>query len=313
MWQGLAGEDTVVERILRRQYHIFKSQIEKRYFARNFILFWAGAKRANRIGIYIKGGCHLNALFACQPLIQQVLNGTCCIIHEGSISDSRSDLLLQTLQDLPLAWINPIREKLKLPADYFQPRLFEKTFAVPGPHGPMEFPKTVVIIHIGSDAARAVYQHREHGFLVDPGGWWLNQSIDTVLTDLAVATWFQKHFVRVGKIGIDAFVQNFTKIIELIRKNAGAHILVFNVPSVEPGNPRHTYQFVQNSQTTRHREFNLALVELSRQLDFSIVDIDRILKRAGIKSQMDLGHFPPERCHLIAQEVFRILQELEIF
>ena len=34
-------------------------------------------------------------------------------------------------------------------------------------------------------AIRTGYRHKEHGFVVDPGGDWLNQSLDAVLNDLA--------------------------------------------------------------------------------------------------------------------------------
>ena len=129
---------------------------------------------------------------------------------------------------------------------------------------------------IGRDYNRTVYRHREHGFLVDPGGWWLNQSMDSVLGDLATAKWFQQNFVSLGKMSVEDFGENFGKVIKLLKQKTNAHVLVFNHLTLEPGNLTHNYQLVKNSQTVRRMEFNLALVELSRQLDFSIIDMDRI-------------------------------------
>jgi len=313
-WRALAGENTAVERTLRKHYRAVERKLKKKSTGTNFSLFRSGSKWDNRVGIYMKGSCDLPLLFRCESLIRRVMDGTCCVIHEGSVANARSDLLLQTLQDLPQEWVSPVIERLKLPADYFQPRLFDNTFVVPGTHGLEEFPKRVIIISIGADVTRTLYRHREHGFLTDPGGWWLNQSFDTVLADLSAANWFRKNFVSVGKISVDAFVDNFTNIIEVLRNKTDAHILVFNVLTVEPGDRTHSFQFVKNCYSMRRREFDLALVELSRKLDFSIVDIDRILKRVGIrKTQVDSNHYPREAHLPIAKEAFRIMRELKVF
>jgi hypothetical protein len=62
----------------------------------------------------------------------------------------------------------------------------------------------------------------------------------------------------------------------------------------------------------RRRQFNLALVNLSKKLDFCIVDIDRILKRTGVQTQMDWAH-PDPRVHLaVAQDAVRIITDLGV-
>jgi hypothetical protein len=52
---------------------------------------------------------------------------------------------------------------------------------------------------------------------------------------------------------------------------------------------------------------------LSRKLDFSVIDLDRILKRAGTGQHVDFGHLPPEFSLLTSQEVFRVIRELGVF
>lgn len=313
VWRNFAGKDTAVKRFLKHQYKKIKSWSEEKYFGENFVIFWSGAHSGNHVGIYLKGSCDLVSIFSCQPLIQHVLNGTCCIIREGLASDSRSDLILQTLQNIPQTWLDPVIDRLKLSPDYFTPLLFERNFIVDRIHRPMEFPKKVIFISIGPDIIRTLYKHRKHGFLVDPGGWWLNRSLDTVLADLSAVTWFKQTFTRIGKMSVNNFQENLAKIIKLLKKNTDAHIIVFNALTVEPNTLTHNYQFVKNSLSMRCREFNLALVELSRKLDFSILDVDRILKRAGTRCQMDVGHFPPEIYQPIAQEAFRMMRDLDIF
>ncbi len=63
----------------------------------------------------------------------------------------------------------------------------------------------------------------------------------------------------------------------------------------------------------RWREFNIALMELSRKLDFTVVDMDRILKFAGIRTQVEFAHFLPRQNLFVAHEIFRILKERGVF
>jgi tetratricopeptide (TPR) repeat protein len=241
------------------------------------------------------------------------LKGTCCILKEGQIEKSRSDILLQNLKDCPQDLLAPVLEKFYLPGNFFDNQLFSPSFGVSNGSNFEEFPKQVVILSIAPDVARVVYQHREHGFLIDPSGWWNNQRMDLMLRDLSSANWFRKHFVSLGRMTLETFIENFTQLINQIKQATNVHILVFNTLTIEPGNITHNYQFVKRPESLRRREFNLALVELSRKLNFWIVDIDKVLKQTRTKNMVDFAHFPVELYQPIGQEVFRILEELEIF
>ena len=283
------------------------------YMESNHIIFWSGSHPENKIGIYIMGGCDLPSVFSCIPLIKPILKGTCCILKEGQIEKSRSDLLLQNLKDCPQDLLAPVLEKFYLPGNFFDNQLFSPSCFVSNGSNFEEFPKQVVILSIAPDVARVVYQHQEHGFLIDPSGWWNNQRMDLMLRDLSSANWFRKHFVSLGRMTLETFIENFTQLINKIKQATNVHILVFNTLTIEPGNITHNYQFVKRPESLRRREFNLALVELSRKLNFWIVDIDKILKQTRTKNMVDFAHFPVELYQPIGQEVFRILEELEIF
>src|SRR5438105_1268427 len=149
----------------------------------NFVLLRSGSESGRRIGIHARGSCDARLILATAPLIRHVLKGECCILYDGIVSDSRSDLLLQTLQDLPQERLGPVIKNLRLDPNYFRNQLFHKTFAVPAEDGPEEFPKTVVVLSTGADVIRTVYRHREHGLLVDPGGVWLSSSLEPILDD----------------------------------------------------------------------------------------------------------------------------------
>jgi len=299
--------DVVLETMGRRA-EIVQAKGQREYRGKNFITFWSETERENRIGVYMRGGCHLALIFPCKSLIHRVLRGTCSILHHGMAADSHTGLLLQSLRDdFPQECLAEVISKLSLPPDYFQPRLFERTFTVTGLNGPEEYPKNLVVLDLGPDTIRMIYRHRQYGFLVDPGGGWLNEPLENTLNDLSVVNWFRKNFVKVGQISVEQHFENLAKIITLVKKNTGAHILILNNLTVEPNSTAHNYQFVKNPQTTRRLEFNLALVELSRKLDVFILDADRILKRVGIRSGRDWNHFHPEVDLLLGQQAFHIM------
>ncbi len=214
----------------------------------NYVILRSEIPSAARVGIYARGSCHLRAVFACTPLIQQVLHGTCGILYEGIAAMCRSDLELQTLQNLPQEWLEPVIEKCHLQQDFFKPKLFDSTFSLDTGEGAELFDKNVIILHISPDSAgRTLYRHRKHGFIVDPGGGWLTK-LDAVLGDLASIRWFREHFESIGLIRLDAFVENYTKIIQILREKMDAHILIFTTLGVEPGSLTHSYQLVKNPQ-----------------------------------------------------------------
>src|SRR5262249_163958 len=286
--------------------------LDRKQIGENFVLLGSGSPPDRRIGLYAKGSCDLNSVFACAPLIEQEFEGTCCILKDGLVADSRSDIHLQTLQELPRDSTRQVVRRFRLPEDYFRPVLFEPRFTVPTAGGPEEFPKSVILLSIAPDVTRNGYRHKEHGFVVDPGGSWLNQSLDAVLHDLSSVASFREDFVPIGKISLDDFVANFTRLIPLVKATTGAHVLVYNTLTVEPGDRTHNLQLVKNFPPLRRRAFVVALAELSRALDFSIVDVDRIAKRFGIRAQVDFGHLPPELNLLIAREVVRIIRDLGV-
>ncbi len=58
------------------------------------------------------------------------------------------------------------------------------------------------------------------------------------------------------------------------------------------------------------QRFNLRLAELSAELGFSIVDVDRVVAGAGAGNlKIDLFHLRAEGWRLLAEEVVRILEE----
>jgi hypothetical protein len=309
-----SSNSTAFRKFFKRKYSGVQKRLQKRSQGGNYVYFWNNKHHAQKTGIYVRGGCDLMAVFAAEPLINPVLKGSCCIYRGGiGASSSRSDILLQTQIDLDRAVLAPVQEKLKLPRRYFRTDLFSPAFKVPRAKDIPTFSKDVVVLSIAPDVVRTAYQHREHGFVVDPGGWWLNQKMDNVLSDMDTVMWFNRSFKKLGQLGLAEAFDNWREIIIRLRTESGAQIVMFNVLGIEPGNQTYDYQYVRNSQVIRRREFNLALYELSRDMNFPIVDIDRLLKREGVQKQVDFAHWPIERFDQIAGEVFGTFQELGVF
>src|SRR5262249_31766980 len=160
----------------------------------------------------------------------------------------------------------------------------------------------VVILGSGSDLNRVLYRHREHGLLVDPGTGWLGAQLEQVLNDLGSVAWFRRNFVSIGRITPQQYADNLSQIIQQIRQRNGAHVVAYNNLTMDPRADAHNYQFLKAPQTIRGLEFKLALTEVSRNLSVPIVDVDRVIKKAGIQKMPDLAHFPAEITLRIAEE-----------
>ena len=124
--------------------------------------------------------------------------------------------------------------------------------------------------------------------------------------------WFSDHFERVGHISVEEFAENYRRLIPLIQQETRASVLVFNALEIEPFDNTYDYSDRNVECATRRRRFNIALNELSRELGFHVVDVDRVLKTQGVDRQVDFSHFPVERMRAVAEDALRTLRELEV-
>ncbi len=310
--RSMQGRESKIESAARRFGARVQLAARKDYSGRAATVFRNG-KSDERVGIYMLGACDLPAAFVAKPFIREHLDGMCAIMRDGEVADSRSDFLLQLHDNPPPPdLVRPVIRRLKLPTNTFESKLFKPEFHVPYLEGIGAFPKSAVIMSINGDATRTLYRHREHGFIVDPGGWWLKQPMEQVLRNIDRVNWMKETFEKVPRLTVDEFHKAFGKVVELVQQETGAEVLVFTTQSLEPGSREHNFGLVKNPQHLRRREMNIAVAELSRELDFALVDVDAVLKREGIQEQVDYGHFPLERMEPIAREVTRALLEREV-
>jgi hypothetical protein len=276
------------------------------------VLLQRGGSEPRR-GIFMRGACDAPALFTLAPMLIGDLAGSLCIHQSGmGVSGARSDLLLQTHAGVPADYLEEVRARFDLPRDYFAATLFESTFTPRGFERHGAFPKSVIVLSVLPDLTRTIYRDRERGYLVDPGTAWLNNKVADALADLSFVGWFREHFEQAGRISVEDFRANYGRLIPLIKWETGAHVLVFNTLEIEPLDATHDYSLRNLANASRRRRFNIALAELSRELVFEVVDVDRVLKGQGVEHQVDFSHFPVDRMRAVASEVHRILRELEV-
>lgn len=288
------------------------TQIEGRSYT---IVQSRSAPEEKRVGIYVRGGCDLGAMNGVPRLFRESGSGTLALRRDSiQISGSRSDLLLQALDGIDpgaAETVKDVSRRLQLNRGYFDPRLFDPTFTIPNDgFGPFE--KTVIVLSIGPDVARSLYRHREHGFLVDPGGFWLSTSIDNALANQDSIKWFAKNFESIGRLSSEEFRTHYKRLITEIHDRTNAHVLVFNILTPDPLERNHNFGMVSEPDSARRLEFAVALADLSHELDFDIVDVDRILKLEGVVGQVDFAHFMEEHYESIGREAYRVLKEREL-
>lgn len=317
-WRTVAGTNSKLERLVKSRYRravrTQRGRTASLHTNKSCLVVTAKGDPEPRRGVYMKGGCDLPSLFLAGPVLADTLTAGSVAFSRpaASVGSSHTSQILQALDGIEASHVAEACERLEIQPDFFTPSLFEPTFTPEGMERFGAFPKSVIVLSIGSDLTRSLHRHREHGFLVDIGGWWLNQSMEKAIEDTDTLRWFKKTFEPVGRIAVEDFVANMRRLVPEIRRRVGAELMVFNTLVVEPGKQVHNYQLLNPEHSGRRRDFVVALSELSGELDFHVVDVDGILKDHGVREQVDFAHFPVERKQPVAEEGLRILGALGV-
>ena len=167
-------------------------------------------------------------------------------------------------------------------------------------------PADAVILSIQSAATNALVRHRRDGWLL------LTDELDSWGPD--ARAYLAAECENAGLLPMEVAFQRLEQLITAIEEKLGAHVLVYNLSPVLPGERIHCWLGADDSLGLRVRRFNLALAELSAKLGFSVVDVERIAACAGAERvKVDLLHLTAVGWRLIAEEVVRILEERGCF
>ncbi len=98
-------------------------------------------------------------------------------------------------------------------------------------------------------------------------------------------------------------------------KELGAHILVANVSTFDPGDATTNYHgLAPEPFALRAHRLDLMLVGVSHTNGISVIDVDRLLAEHGAASVVRRpAHYNAEGCSIIADEVVRILEDYGFF
>jgi hypothetical protein len=163
-----------------------------------------------------------------------------------------------------------------------------------------------IVLSIQPDLTTSLVRNKRDDYLLLPNGWqtWPKDDQD----------WIRANFTSVPPLDVESAMANFARIVERIRAASTAPILVYNVSAAVPGEQFHSHQGMQDAFSTRIRQFNLGLIQLSQKTGISVIDVDAILARAGAdRSKLDALHLTAAGCRLVAAEVVRVLEDLGLF
>jgi hypothetical protein len=165
-----------------------------------------------------------------------------------------------------------------------------------------EGPWDAVVLSLQADLLNRLVRHRREGWLLLPDDF---RSWDAESKD-----WLRRECETVGLVPLETTLRTLRRLVTAIGEHLGAHVLIYNVSPVIPGERIHCWMGAGDSLGLRVRRFNLALAELSGEMGFSVVDVDRITACAGAeRMKVDLPHLTAEGWRLVAEEVVRILEE----
>lgn len=169
-----------------------------------------------------------------------------------------------------------------------------------------EGPAEIVILSVQSFATNALVRHKREGWLLLPD--------ELQAWDADSRAFLQRECVNAGLAPIEPALRRLEELIVAIEEQLGAHVLVYNLSPVLPGDRTHCWLGAEDSLQLRARRFNLGLADLSARLGFSVVDVERIAACAGAERlKVDLFHLTGEGWRLVAEEVVRILEERGCF
>jgi GDSL-like Lipase/Acylhydrolase family len=255
-----------------------------------------------RLNIFAKGNVDVHdSLHSCRIGGEVLWNGINDIVrrHGATVrlrheTWTRSDAILQANGTVPGELTNHALQLGSYPAQsQFSAALFENDTA------------DAFVFSILGETATALVRHNQAGFLFYPA-----DSDRWAATD---RDWLRSDFTRLDLLDVDTSMRNLRAIIDRIRERSEAPILVYNVSPIVPGETVHCLQGLGEIYATKCRRFNLGLAEISEELGISIVDVDSVLARAGAdRLKIDAMHLTPEGYRLVAEEVVRILVDLDV-
>ncbi len=169
-------------------------------------------------------------------------------------------------------------------------------------------PVDICVLSLEPDIGRALWRHRETGYLVDPPARWGDD------WPAPKRAWFADRFEPVGQIPVEQWKEKFIRLVRILKERTGAHIIVYNCSTFDPGDRVHNYRGVEGGLGLRAHRFNLALIEISALEGISIIDVDRLIGEAGAgRHVLAPLRYSAGGFELIRAEFLRVLEDIGFF
>ena len=256
-----------------------------------------------RLTFFIKGNVDVHdSLHSCRiggELAWNGINDVFRASHPGCLARvkhetwTRSDALLQSDGHVPEAL-----SSRQLPLGAY-PAAGQFSRAI------FETKADAIILSIQPDIATVLVKHKREGFLFYPSESERWRADDR--------QWLKTDFETMRNLDVAESMTNLALLIENIREQSEAPILIYNMSPITPGETIHCHQGIGEAYSTRIRKFNLGLIELSEKTGISVIDIDSLLARKGADVlKLDTIHLTPPGYRLVAEEVVRVLEDLGV-
>ena len=257
-----------------------------------------------RLRIFAKGNLDvrdsLHSLRVGGELLWNGINEIVRVRHPGTVVQvlhetmTRSDALLEARGEVPADLAQRTLDLGAYPAAaQFSTALFEAR-------------ADAIVLSIQPDVAMTLARHKRDGYLFHPWDWASWPEDDR--------RWLRQNFHPVPLLDADASMRNLERVVARIRERSAVPIVLYNVSAIVPGDSTHAYQGLDETLATRIRRFDLAVIDLSRRIGLSVVDVDAIVARAGAdRVKLDVFHLDAEGCRLVANQTVRVLEDLGVF
>ncbi|MDJ0955123.1 MAG: hypothetical protein QNJ81_15710 [Acidimicrobiia bacterium] len=115
--------------------------------------------------------------------------------------------------------------------------------------------------------------------------------------------------------GVAEFRRVLIQVFDEIRAASGAHVLVANTSTFDPADETSSlYGLATEPISMRAHRIDLALLQLSHEVGFSIIDVDRITAEAGCADAVPAAlELSPAGLALVRDEVVRVLADYGFF
>ncbi len=261
------------------------------------------AGRMARLKLFVKGNVDVHdCLHSCRVGGKVVWNGLNDVVrprYPGVSIQARHEISAGFIAILEANGVIPdeVAERAHLQGRHWNAGLYSEAIYAAA--------ADAIVLSIQPDLQAPLYRHRRLGYLFyadEPSRW-----------PGPHRRWLAEAFTPLGPPDVTRSVSAFERLHERLRRHTEAPILVFNISTAVPGDRLHCFQGFEDILSTQIRRYNLALIELSARLGISVIDVDGVLARAGAERlQVDATHLTPEGYRLVAEEVVRVLADLDL-